>query len=1147
MSEASGAKPSWYGLFAVQFLGFFSRGFLLGMVGMVAVLGKGLESATLALLIYLLPYPLLSPLFGRLSRVVHRDSVVHIGSALDILCVGVAIVAFAAQLLPLAFAAAFLLGIQSALIGPSRAVLVRDFAGRHGLVFGNGILAMLASTSVVLGLLAAGLVSHSEHRVGWAVAIWLAATISGWALSLLVRVREREATPNQAPPSLGNPVTYLQQSWQSASGSRGLNLAILGNASFWMIGTLVLLSLWLHGTRVLHLSDTGILEGLAGAGTAFGLGCFAAALFSKDRIELAFLPLGGIGLATGLSAAALLPFPSGIFLLLVAAAAFASGFFKIPTVAWIQGRTRRRERGLGSAMTYMGLANSAAVLLGLGIAWAFSRLIPSSFLGIPSSRALLAFAAAWAWLVTLVVVAKFPNVSSRTVARLLMRLLFRLQVRGAEVVPEFDGALLVCNHVTLMDALLVQAASPRGVRFVMLHDVWSRPLANWFFRMMGVIPVAPGSLRSVAEFVKNCREALKSGQVICIFAEGQPSRTGYIQEFQRGIEVVLRDLDVPVIPMCMDGVFGAPFSMPGGRLQLPTLVSWRKHVEMRFGEPMCSPVAAWQVRQAVQELSIQAFADRLPSNMTLASGFLEVARSRSSKKLLGDSTGVSLTRRQALLRAAAIAEYWNERFEPGERVGLLFPSTAAGALMNISLTLSGRIPVNLNYTASKEAYENACAKAGIHTIITSKVFLEKLGREAEPGMLFAEDLTGLLQTRHKLKGAFYGLLAPIPLACRHFARRKVCRDDVATILFSSGSTGLPKGIPLTHGNILGSVEGLRRIYRFLDDDVMVGALPFFHAYGFTGTIWFPIFDHISAVYHPNPTEAKAVGDLIEAAKGTIIISTPTFLENYLRRNPREKLGTLRHIISGAEKLSDQLRKLWHDMQGGSIREGYGATECSPIIAVNSPDWEGTDLVGQTVVQRGTLEHAVGMPVPGVAVRVVDRDDFSRVLPPGEEGMLLVKGAIVMKGYLDDPEATQKAFHDGWYVTGDIVRVTPQGFIQITDRVSRFSKIGGEMVPHMRVEEELQLLSGFVERVFAVVGLPHPAKGEQLAVVTTLSQQKLSELFDHLSHDSTLPPLWRPKPSMFVHAEELPLMPTGKTDLLTVRKIAREALLSQDAR
>jgi len=651
----------------------------------------------------------------------------------------------------------------------------------------------------------------------------------------------------------------------------------------------------------------------------------------------------------------------------------------------------------------------------------------------------------------------------------------------------------------------------------------------------------------VTEFVKNCREALKGGQVLCIFAEGQASRTGYIQEFQRGMEVVLRDLDVPVIPMCMDGVFGAPFSMPGGRLQLPTLAGWRKHVEMRFGQPMPAPVEAWRVRQAVQELSIQAFADRLPPDMTLASGFLEVVRSRSSKKLLGDSTGVSLTRRQALLRAAAIAEYWNERFEPGERVGLLFPSTVAGALMNISLTLSGRIPVNLNYTSSREAYENACAKAGIRTIITSKVFLEKVGRKAEPGMLFAEDLPDLLQTRHKVKGALYGLFAPCHLACHHFSRREVHRDDVATILFSSGSTGLPKGIPLTHGNILGSVEGLRRIYRFLDDDVMVGALPFFHAYGFTGTIWFPIFDHISAVYHPNPTEAKAVGDLIESAKGTIIISTPTFLENYLRRNPREKLGTLRHIISGAEKLSDQLRKLWHEMQGCIIREGYGATECSPIIAVNSPDWEGTDLVGQAVVQRGTLEHAVGMPVPGVAVRVVDRDNFSRLLPPGEEGMLLVKGSIVMKGYLDDPEATEKAFHDGWYVTGDIVRVTPQGFIQITDRVSRFSKIGGEMVPHMRVEEELQRLAGLVERAFAVVGLPHPSKGEQLAVVTTLSQQKLSELFDRLSHDSTLPPLWRPKPSMFVHAEELPLMPTGKTDLLAVRKFAREALLSQDAR
>jgi len=200
------------------------------------------------------------------------------------------------------------------------------------------------------------------------------------------------------------------------------------------------------------------------------------------------------------------------------------------------------------------------------------------------------------------------------------------------------------------------------------------------------------------------------------------------------------------------------------------------------------------------------------------------------------------------------------------------------------------------------------------------------------------------------------------------------------------------------------------------------------------------------------------------------------------------------------------------------------------------------MAGQRSVQRGSFERAVGMPVPGVAVKIVDRDDYSRTLPPDEEGMLLVKGGIVMKGYLDDPVATAKAFHEGWYVTGDIARLNAQGFIQITDRISRFSKIGGEMVPHMRVEEELQALTRREERSFAVVGLPHATKGEQLAVLTTLPGQELSELFDRMNHGSPLPPLWRPKPSMFLSCEALPLLPTGKTDLLSVRRIVRDGLV-----
>jgi len=1136
-------RPSWHGLFLVQSLGVLNDNFIKCLILFVAIKWVAPETKdwliTAITAIFNLPFVLFSPFAGWLSRVQLKQTVVRWAKASEVVIVSLAVAAFAWHRIELACVVVFLMGLHSTLYGPSKYSLITDIGGHRGLTFGNGMMEMLSFTSAVVGTLLAGLVGAKANLLPALMWVGYGFALAGWLASL--RIRAVEPPVETGIPVQWNPFLYVRDSWRTYKGYRGLNLAVMGASAFWMIAQLVIALLASHCPDVLHLNptQTGITTAILAVG--IGLGCVASSLVSGGRIQLSFVPLGGAGLATGLSILALVPLSRAPFTVVLGLSAFLGGFYKVPLGAWIQGRLQ--GRAVGPLLAYLNMVNFIGMFLASGLYRIGAWIAP--FLGWPSSRGALLMAALWAWTITLLALWKLPNVSTRLVARILMRILFRLRVHGEDSVPTYHGALLVCNHVSLLDALLVQAASPRGVHFVLIHDIWAHPLANRFFRMMGVIPVAPGSLRSIADFVRNCRTALESGQVVCLFAEGEISRTGNLQEFRRGLEAVLRDLDVPVIPMCMDGVMGAPFSFPGGRLQLPNLSNWRKRVNMRFGAPMTRP-QAWEVRQAVQELLAEAFSDRISERMTLSRQFLQITRSRGSRLLLQDSSGTKLTRRQALLKAAGLAELWRERFEPSERVGVLLPSTVAGAMMNLSLTLAGRVPVNLNYTASREALDEAMAKAGIRTIVTSRVFLERLGWERDERMLMAEGLAGMIAARHKTKAAFFGLVAPVSLALRHFASgRKVRRDDVVTIVFSSGSTGKPKGIPLTHGNILADIDGIRRVYRFLDDDIMLGTLPFFHAYGYTATLWLPILDHLSAAYHPNPTEAKAVGDLIEASQGTVLISTPTFLENYLRRNPREKLGSLRHIISGAEKLGSPLRKLWHEMQGTPIREGYGATECSPIIAVNSPDWEGFDLSGNPSVQKGSTDLTVGQPIPGVVARIVDREDHSRTLPPGQEGMLLVKGAIVMKGYLDDPESTAKAFHEGWYITGDIARLDEAGFIHITDRISRFSKIGGEMVPHVRVEDELQILSGREDRSFAVIGLPHPTKGEQLAVVTTLGKDELSRLFDTMSHSSSLPALWRPKPNLFATIDELPILPTGKTNLLAVRAFARQQLLDSE--
>jgi acyl-[acyl-carrier-protein]-phospholipid O-acyltransferase/long-chain-fatty-acid--[acyl-carrier-protein] ligase len=312
-----------------------------------------------------------------------------------------------------------------------------------------------------------------------------------------------------------------------------------------------------------------------------------------------------------------------------------------------------------------------------------------------------------------------------------------------------------------------------------------------------------------------------------------------------------------------------------------------------------------------------------------------------------------------------------------------------------------------------------------------------------------------------------------------------------------------------------------------------GVLPFFHSFGFTGTLWLPAVLGVGVLFHSNPLDAKTIGSLVREYGVTFLLATPTFLNLYLRGCSPEDFGSLRLVMTGAEKLPERIALAFEEHFGLRPLEGYGCTECSPVVAVNTRDFRSPGF-RQVGARRGKIGH----PLPGVSVRIVDSQTprCDEPLPPGQPGLLLVRGPNVMQGYLGRPEKTAEVLQDGWYVTGDIAALDEDGFLQITDRLSRFSKIGGEMVPHIKIEEKLHELADAAGQSFVVAGVPDEKKGERLVVLHKLTGDALKNCLEKLAQ-CDLPNLWKPRPDQFFHVDALPYLGTGKLDLRKVREIA----------
>jgi acyl-[acyl-carrier-protein]-phospholipid O-acyltransferase/long-chain-fatty-acid--[acyl-carrier-protein] ligase len=459
-------------------------------------------------------------------------------------------------------------------------------------------------------------------------------------------------------------------------------------------------------------------------------------------------------------------------------------------------------------------------------------------------------------------------------------------------------------------------------------------------------------------------------------------------------------------------------------------------------------------------------------------------------------------------------------------VGILLPPSPAGALVNFAAMMCGKTPVNLNYTLSNDGIASCARQCGIQTVITSKAFLERVKIEVPGKAILLEDAAANPSFKERLSALAAAWLMPASL----LVRRKVRPEDLATVIFSSGSTGDPKGVLLTHDNVVSNIAQLEQCFGFDRRDRILGILPFFHSFGFTGTLMLPMTSGLGVVFHPNPFDARTIGALVAQHGVTFLLATPTFLQAYIRRCDPGQFGSLKLVLVGAEKLQERAAQAFEDKFGIRPLEAYGCTECAPAVTVNTRDFRTRGL-RQVGAKRGKIGHAL----PGITIRIVDPDTMEP-LPVGKPGLMLVRGPNVMQGYLGRPVETAKVLRDGWYVTGDIATIDEDGFVEITDRLSRFSKIGGEMVPHIKVEEKLHELAGANEQVFVVTSGPDEKKGERLLVLHTLDEERLKGCLERLDQTG-LPNLWIPRAQAFFKVEAIPYLGTGKLDLRKVRELA----------
>ncbi len=943
----------------------------------------------------------------------------------------------------------------------------------------------------------------------------------------------------------------LKLGWQALTERLSIFLTAFGDAFFVGIGVAIqtILVMFAKYTLPEFGGDMEIAALQLAPAIGMGLGCYLCGRFSRNKIELGFVPFGAIGIAIFLPLAVYCPGQAVTFgklllhplsLIWLVFGGISGGFFVIPLRAFQQQRLNPSARGAALALSnalcfaFVLLTSAIVFLLMIG-----ASKLPTGTPGwvetvvqyVPSLTPPQLFLLIGIMTLAITVISAIlqPMLLLRFLVVLLTRTLYSVRISGAENIPERGPALLISNHVSLVDAMLITASTSRNIHFLMHEDYYKNPFLHPFARMMGFIEVPAGGPRRLQDMFEKIRKTLRDGEVVCVFPEGKVTRNGLTDDFKAGYSRMLPDdIDVPVIPVCLGMLWGSIFSYYYGKIKFRIPQELPCPASVAIGKPVQKPFSAFQLRQAVSELGAEAELSPRKEERTLHYQLAKHAKRHPFKVIIEDQDGKKLTTFQTLVGAIVLSRIIR-RIVPDETkyVGVMLPNMVVNAVAILAVMIADKVPSPLNFTVSDETLLYSIKKAKMTHIITSRKFLAKINREPLPEMIFLEDLASGITKKSKLFWAFLAVVLPHQELMNLVS--PVTHNNLfgtAVLLFSSGSTGEPKGVMLSHRNINGDIYSFTRVMGWTSNDRILGNLPLFHSFGFTTGFWMPLVIACKVVYVVSPLDCNLVGRALKEHLLSILLATPTFMQSYLRRCTPDQFDSVRLAIVGAEKLRSDIADKFYEVMKGRIKlvEGYGCTELAPIVSIN---------VGSSILELGKdigRPGSIGAAMPGICVKIVDPVTGVE-LPPDTDGLMLVKGPNVMQGYLDNPAQTARVIDNGWYDTGDIARMDIDGYITISGRLSRFSKIAGEMVPHEMLECIMNELSGSEERCVAVSGIPDPVKGEAIVVLHTANLKLSPDEMNSLLRERSIPNLWIPRTQNYWLVDKIPVLASGKLDLL----------------
>jgi acyl-[acyl-carrier-protein]-phospholipid O-acyltransferase/long-chain-fatty-acid--[acyl-carrier-protein] ligase len=1074
--------------------------------------------------LFILPFFLFSATAGQLADRFEKSGLIRIVKFSEIMIAMLGAWALLAPSVLGMLAVLFLLGVQATFFGPLKYAILPEQLEQNELVGGNALIEGGTFLAILLGTIAGGILVLREGGTGLIASLVVSLSLIGFAASLFlpkVRPGSREVTINP---------NFIQETWHllgMVRANRSLFLSVLGISWFWLVGATYLAQFPAFAKDVLHADEQAVTLMLTVFSVGIGIGSMICTRLLHGEISARYVPFAALAMSlfafdlwlTSLSLAsgasdiqtigAFLAQTStwrvlGDLLLL----AIAGGIYIVPLYTILQTRSEESQRArmiaannIMNAAFMVLSAVASAFMLSLGFS------VPEIFLTAAVATLVVAF----------YICGLLPDAVLKGLFSWLFRLLYRVEVKGLEHLKDAgEKAVLVVNHVSFLDAVLLASFLPMKPTFAVNSFIarlwWVKP----FLSVVDAYPMDPTNPMST----KGLIHAVQEGRTCVIFPEGRITVTGALMKVYEGPGMIADKADAPIVPVRIDGAQFTPFSRLKGKVKL----RWFPRITITILKPQrfdLSPEIKGRARRqkigvALYDVMSRMMFQTSNNHRTLFEALLDARRIHGGEALaVEDINRKPLSYTRLIAASFALGRKIGEGLEPGRTLGLMLPNSNAGAVAFFAAQARGLVPAMLNFSTGTNNVLSACETARIATVITSRRFIEQARLNAMAEALAAKVKLVYLEDIAQRMGLFdklYGLASAL-LARRRVKNLSRMPNDPAVILFTSGSEGTPKGVVLSHANLLANLLQIAARVAFTSTDIVFNALPIFHSFGLTGGMLLPMLSGIRTFLYPSPLHYRIVPEMAYDTNATILFGTDTFLAGYARVASAYDFYSVRYVFAGAEKVKDETRRVWMEKFGIRILEGYGATETAPVLAVNTPMHFKAGTVGRLLPG---IEHKLEK-MPGV----------------DEGGRLWVKGPNVMLGYYRSEKPGQlEPLSDGWYDTGDIVSVDELGYVRILGRAKRFAKIAGEMVSLGKVENEIAAL--WPGQGHAVIALPDERKGEQLILVTENAQAAREQMLSYFRSQG-LSELMVPKSILKV--DKLPILGTGKTDYVGVKSLA----------